>query len=68
MRWAWRNESPPPDSIVRLALASYYALVSALDSQIGRIVNAIDSSPLADNTVIIYTIDHGEMAGHQGIW
>ena len=68
LRWAWRNESPPPESIVRLALASYYALVSALDSQIGRIVNAIDSSPLADNTVIIYTSDHGEMAGHQGIW
>ena len=43
-------------------------MVSALDSQIGRIVNAIDSSPLADNTVIIYTSDHGEMAGHQGIW
>ncbi len=68
LRWAWRNEVPPPESIVRCALASYYALVSALDAQVGRIVNAIDNSPLADNTVIIYTSDHGEMAGHQGIW
>ena len=68
LRWAWCNEVPPPESIVCCALASYYALVSALDAQVGRIVIAIDNSPLADNTVIIYTSDHGEMAGHQGIW
>ena len=67
-RWAWRNDIPPPESVVRCALASYYALVSALDAQIGRILEAVDTSPLRENTVIIYTSDHGEMAGHHGIW
>ena len=67
-RWAWRNDIPPPEDIVRCALASYYALVSTLDAQIGRILAAIDTSPLREDTVVIYTSDHGEMAGHHGIW
>ena len=67
-RWSWRNDIPPPESVVRCALASYYALVSSLDAQVGRILEAIDTSPLRENTVVIYTSDHGEMAGHHGIW
>ena len=65
---AWRNDIPPPESVVRCALASYYALVSALDAQIGRILEAIDTSSLHEDTVVIYTSDHGEMTGHHGIW
>ena len=67
-RWAWRNDIPPPEATVRCALASYYALVSALDAQVGRILETIDTSPLREDTVVIYTSDHGEMAGHHGIW
>ncbi len=67
-RWAWRNDIPPPEDTVRCALASYYALVSSLDAQIGRILEAIDTSSLREDTVVIYTSDHGEMAGHHGIW
>ena len=67
-RWAWRNDIPPPEATVRCALASYYALVSSLDAQIGRILEAIDTSLLRENTIVIYTSDHGEMAGHHGIW
>ncbi len=67
-RWAWRNDIPPPEAVVRCALASYYALVSSLDAQVGRILQAIDTTPLRENTLVIYTSDHGEMAGHHGIW
>ena len=67
-RWAWRNDIPPPETTVRCALASYYALVSSLDAQIGRILEALDTSSLRENTLVIYTSDHGEMAGHHGIW
>ena len=31
-------------------------------------MEAIDTSPLRENTLVIYTSDHGEMAGHHGIW
>ena len=67
-RWAWRNDIPPPEVVVRCALACYYALVSCLDAHIGRILEAIDTSPLRENTLVIYTSDHGEMAGHHGNW
>ena len=67
-RWAWQNDIPPPEATVRCALAAYYALVSSLDAQIGRILETIDTSPLHEDTVVIYTSDHGEMAGHHGIW
>ena len=67
-RWAWQNDIPPPEAVVRCALACYYALVSSLDAQVGRILEAIDTSPLRENTLVIYTSDHGEMAGHHGIW
>ena len=67
-RWAWRNDIPPPEAVVRRALASYYALVSSLDAQVGRILQTIDTTPLRENTLVIYTSDHGEMAGHHGIW
>ncbi len=67
-RWAWQNDIPPPEAVVRCALACYYALVSCLDAQIGRILEAIDTTPLSENTLVIYTSDHGEMAGHHGIW
>ena len=68
LRWAWRNDVPPSEATVRRATAAYYALVSSLDTQIGRLLAAIDASPLRKNTVVIYTSDHGEMAGHHGIW
>ena len=67
-RWAWRNDIPPPEETVRCALASYYALVSCFDAQIGRMLDVIDTTPLRENTVVIYTSDHGEMAGSHGIW
>lgn len=67
-RWSWRNDIPPSEEIVRCALASYYALVSCLDAHVGRLIDAIDSTNLQENTVVIYTSDHGEMAGHHGMW
>ena len=68
-RWAWRNDIPPPESVVRCALASYYRarFISPM-RKFGKILQAIDTSPLREKTVVIYTSDHGEMAGHHGIW
>ncbi len=49
-------------------LATYYGLTTELDRNIGRIVEAIGSSPHADRTVVIYTSDHGDMACEHGMW
>lgn len=68
IRRAFHNDDPLTDEQQRAAIASYWALVSHLDHQVGRLVDAIDGSSLGEDTVVIYTSDHGEMAGHHGIW
>lgn len=68
LRRAMNNDEPLTDDLQRLATACYWALISHLDHQVGRVLEAIDSSPLREDTVVIYTSDHGEMAGHHGIW
>lgn len=44
----------------------YYRLIERVDSQIGELLEHLESSGKADNTVIIFTTDHGDGAGHHG--
>lgn len=53
---------------IRRARAAYYGLVSYLDDKISRLLDALDSSGLAENTMVIHTSDHGEMLGEHGLW
>ena len=46
----------------------YLASVTALDRNIGRILDTLDRLRLAENTFLIYTSDHGYNIGHHGIW
>ncbi|SIT35300.1 conserved hypothetical protein [Paraburkholderia piptadeniae] len=50
------------------AFAAYLALCSFMDTQIGRVLSALQQAGLADSTRIIYTSDHGESAGARGLW
>ena len=52
----------------RRGLAAYYGLTTELDRYIGQIIDTVQSSSDADNTVIIYTSDHGDMAHEHGMW
>ena len=56
------------DARRREAIAAYYGLCSFVDDQIGRVLDALEHSPFADNTLIIYTSDHGEVLGRRGRW
>jgi len=53
---------------MRVALAAYYGLVEYHDRLCGRVFEALRRTRFADNTVIVYTSDHGEMAGEHGLW
>ena len=68
MRYGFQNDAPLPEDLVRRALASYYGLIELTDMHIGMMLEAIDNSSLRDNTAVIYTSDHGEMAGQHGVW
>ena len=45
----------------------YYGLTAGIDYEFGRIMQALDESGQADNTIVIFTSDHGEMLGSQGL-
>jgi arylsulfatase A-like enzyme len=44
----------------------YYAHIRAVDREFGRLLKALDDTGQADNTIVIFTSDHGEMAGSHG--
>ena len=47
---------------------SYYGYVSFLDYNVGKVLAALEASGQAENTLVIYTSDHGEMLGNHGLW
>ena len=49
-------------------LREYLASVSGVDRNLGRILQLLDSLKIVDNTVVIFTSDHGYNMGHNGIW
>jgi len=67
LRVGFHLEHVPPE-IVRKGRELYYGLTQWMDQQAGEILKALDQSGLADNTVIIYTSDHGENLGEHGLW
>lgn len=52
----------------RAAISAYLGLVSFMDAQVGRVLDALDAAGLRDSTRILYTSDHGENAGARGLW
>lgn len=53
---------------IREAVAQYYALCSALDENIGRVLNALNDVGASEYTNVIYTSDHGDNLGARGFW
>ncbi len=53
---------------VRRTMREYYASVRNVDRNVGRIMRLLDELGLAENTVVVFTSDHGYNMGHHGIW
>jgi choline-sulfatase len=56
------------DEQIRRARAAYYALIGDTDARVGALLSALAETGQADRTLVIYTADHGEMAGEHGLW
>jgi arylsulfatase A-like enzyme len=80
---AWAREwygsftAPKPPAAARAALGDdeirnsrqgYYGSISFVDEQIGRIMDALKSRGMLDDTLILFVSDHGEMVGDQNLW
>ena len=62
------KSGPLNNSLSRELLHAYYACISYVDAQIGRIIAAIEKNRVRDNTIIVVWGDHGWHLGEYGIW
>ena len=46
----------------------FYALCTQIDQHIGALIGTIREEGILDNTIVMFTSDHGETMGHHGIW
>lgn len=58
---------PRTPDVVRQHLADYYAYIAFLDDQVGRILDALRASGQYDNTIIVFSSDHGLAIGSHGL-
>jgi choline-sulfatase len=63
----YRLAEMTPEMTVK-AIEIYYGMVTYADSEFARVIKKIDELGLRDSTIILYTSDHGEMAGEHGLW
>jgi arylsulfatase A-like enzyme len=62
MREHYRRQYPTPEKM-RDLIRKYWGLVTQVDLSVGRILETLEDLGLADNTVVVYTSDHGDMMG-----
>jgi arylsulfatase A-like enzyme len=58
---------PRDPEVIRRHIAEYYGMISHMDAQIGRILDALRLNGLAGNTIVVYTADHGVAIGQHGL-
>ncbi|MBW3599096.1 MAG: sulfatase [Planctomycetes bacterium] len=63
-----REQDKLTDELRRECKQAYYASISFMDAQVGRVVDSLDRLGLADNTIIVFTSDHGYHMGEHGLW
>jgi iduronate 2-sulfatase len=67
-KWWKYPETGIDDENARQLIHSYYACVSFIDAQIGKILDELEAQKLLDSTVVIVWSDHGWHLGDQGMW
>ena len=52
----------------REAAACYYASITEIDQQFGRLIDRVEAAGQLDRTLVVFTSDHGELLGDHGLW
>lgn len=60
-------ETPRSPAEIQKQLADYYALIEHHDHEFGRVLSALDASGESENTIVVYTADHGLAIGSHGL-
>lgn len=62
----WGKEMP--EERIKAARRAYYAACTYVDTQIGKLLSVLDNCGLRDDTIVVFTGDHGDMLGERGLW
>src|SRR5262249_49851676 len=57
-----------PDHEIQQMIASYYGLISEVDDNVGQVINCLKQLGMYDDTLIVFTCDHGEQLGEHWLW
>lgn len=62
----WGKEMP--EERIKAARRAYYAACTYVDTNVGKLLKVLDDCGLSDDTIIVFTGDHGDMLGERGLW
>jgi choline-sulfatase len=61
-------DKPLPEHKIRDARRAYFGACSYIDSNVGKLLQTLEDTGLADDTIIVFSGDHGDMLGERGLW
>ena len=63
-----QDAEPVTEAQIRAARHAYYGAISFIDAQVGRLLKTLREVRLAEDTIVMFLGDHGEMLGERGLW
>jgi len=66
--WVWPPNAGSTEEQQKKAIQAYYACISFVDAQIGKLLDGLEEFGLLDNTIIVFWSDHGYNLGEHGQW
>ncbi|WPO99914.1 choline-sulfatase [Pseudomonas sp. HR96] len=61
-------DKPLPEQKIRDARRAYFGACSYIDSNVGKLLQTLEDCGLADDTIVVFSGDHGDMLGERGLW
>lgn len=62
------DNNEPTEQQIRAAKRAYYGAISYVDDKIGALLKTLKETQLDENTIIVFSGDHGDMLGEKGLW